>query len=67
MSLSLKEAQTLKKISKFLYEFLPGEAHPYTDQLISFIGVATELNLDKFCYYHATIPSAGHVKLEMVY
>lgn len=48
MSLSLKETQTLAEISEFLYSFLPGQAHPFADQGISFAGVAHELGLGKF-------------------
>jgi len=48
MSLSLKETQTLAGISEFLYSFLPGQAHPFADQRISFAGIAHELGLGKF-------------------
>jgi hypothetical protein len=48
MSLSLKETQTLAEISEFLYSFLPGQAHPFADQRISFSGIARELGLGKF-------------------
>jgi hypothetical protein len=48
MSLPLKETQTLAEISEFLYSFLPGQAHPFADQRISFAGIARELGLGKF-------------------
>ena len=48
MSLTLKETQTLAEISEFLYSLLPGQAHPFADQRISFAGIARELGLGKF-------------------
>lgn len=48
MSLSLKGTQTLAEISEFLYSFLPGQAHSFADQRISFAGVARELGLGNF-------------------
>lgn len=48
MSLSLKETQALAEISKFLYPFLPGRAHPLADTRVSFAGIARDLSLEKF-------------------
>lgn len=48
MGLSLKETEALVRISEFLYSFLPGKAHPFADQRISFAGIARELGLGKF-------------------
>jgi hypothetical protein len=45
---SLKETQTVAHMSQFLYSFLPGQAHPFADQRISFAGVAHELGVGKF-------------------
>jgi hypothetical protein len=45
---SLKETQTAAGISQFLYSFLPGQAHPFADQRISFAGIAHELGIGKF-------------------
>src|ERR1051325_4262830 len=40
MSLSLSESQAINEIAKRLYEFLPGKAHPFADQRISFLAAA---------------------------
>ena len=45
---SLKETQTVADMSQFLYSFLPGQAHPFADQRISFAGIAHELGVGKF-------------------
>jgi len=45
---SLRETQTAADISQLLYSFLPGKAHPYADQRISFAGIAHELGIGKF-------------------
>ena len=45
---SLKETQTTADISQFLYSFLPGQAHPFANQRISFAGIAHELGIGKF-------------------
>jgi hypothetical protein len=45
---SLKETQTVADMSQFLYSFLPGQAHPFADQSISFAGIAHELGVGKF-------------------
>ena len=46
MALTLKQSQALTELANILYPFLPGKAHPYADQNLSFPGVASELNLD---------------------
>ncbi len=46
--LTLAESQAISKLAGFLYDFLPGNAHPYANQNISFAGVAASLNLEKF-------------------
>lgn len=48
MSLSLEEIRTLAEISRLLYSFLPGKAHPFAEQKISFAGIARELGLERF-------------------
>lgn len=45
---SLKETQTTADISQFLYSFLPGQAHPFANQRISFAGIAHEFGIGKF-------------------
>jgi len=48
MALSLKETQTIAEMAGLLYEFLPGQAHPYADQRISFAGVAKDIGVGGF-------------------
>ena len=36
MALSLKQTQTISEVAEFLYTLLPGQAHPFADQSISF-------------------------------
>jgi hypothetical protein len=45
MTLSLKESQALTELADRLYAFLPGKAHPYAHQSLSFQGVAARLGL----------------------
>lgn len=45
--LSLKESQTIDDLAQSLYDFLPGKAHPYADQSVSFQAVASELGLGR--------------------
>lgn len=46
MTSSLLEGKTLDDLALHLYDFLPGQPHPYADQSISFPGVARELGVD---------------------
>ena len=48
MSLSLKQTQTISEVAEFLYTFLPGQAHPFADQSISFAGIAKDIGLGQF-------------------
>jgi hypothetical protein len=48
MNISLSETQAIKQLAQELYSFLPGNAHPYADQNISFAGAAHSLGLGKF-------------------
>jgi hypothetical protein len=48
MSLSLKDTQTIAEIAKLLYPFLPGQAHPFADQSVSFAGVARDISVAQF-------------------
>jgi len=54
---SLKETQTVADISQFLYSFLPGQAHPFADQRISFAGIARELNVGEFWRGGSKLPA----------
>jgi len=48
MSLSLKQTQTIAEVAEFFYTFLPGQAHPFADQSISFAGIAKDIGLGHF-------------------
>jgi len=48
MSISLAETQGVNKISKILYNFLPGSLPPMANQDISFPGVARDVGLANF-------------------
>lgn len=45
MALSLRESEAITKIADLLYDFLPGNPHPFADQSISFAGAAADLGL----------------------
>jgi hypothetical protein len=48
MGLSLTETQTISEMADFLYGFLPGNPHPFANQSISFAGIASDLELERF-------------------
>lgn len=48
MALSLKQTQTISEVAEFLYALLPGQAHPFADQSISFAGIAKDIGLEQF-------------------
>ena len=48
MNLSLIEIQTISEMADFLYPFLPGSPHPYAARPISFAGIASDLDLERF-------------------
>jgi len=48
MALSLTKTKVLNELAEILYHFLPGKAHPFADQNISFEGIARTLNLIQF-------------------
>lgn len=57
MPLSLSETQAVLGIANFLYPFLPGKPHPFTDQRISFAGIAYELGLENFWQGGSKLPA----------
>ncbi len=57
MSLSPKQTQVITKIANLLYNFLPGNPHPFADQNISFRGIAYELGLENFWYGGSKLPA----------
>lgn len=48
MTLSLSQIQALNELAELLYPLLPGKAHPFANQNISFEGVANSLGLNQF-------------------
>lgn len=48
MALTLKETQVIGELAGLLYAFLPGQAHPFADQRISFAGVANDVGVAEF-------------------
>jgi hypothetical protein len=48
MRLTLIQEQTISELGKHLYDFLPGKAHPFASQSISFEGAANAVHLGQF-------------------
>jgi len=61
MSLSLKEGQAIVELAECLYPFLPGKAHPYADQSLSFPGIAARLGLQKHWAAGSKQPAITHL------
>ena len=57
MSLPLPETQAIQQIANYLYSFLPGQAHPFADQTVSFAGIAYELGLKDFWKGGSKLPA----------
>ena len=61
MALSLSKIQILNELAGHLYSFLPGKAHPFADQNISFAGIATSLGLNKFWPGGSKLPAISQL------
>jgi hypothetical protein len=48
LTMSLAQQAALDDLAQHLYDFLPGKAHPYADQSLSFPGVAKALGLERY-------------------
>jgi hypothetical protein len=57
LPLSLQKTKVVAEISSLLYNFLPGQAHPFADQSISFQGIASELGLGHFWPCGSKLPA----------
>ncbi len=57
MRLSLSQEQTINELASLLYDFLPGQPHPYADQSVSFGGIATSLGLGQFWQGGSKLPA----------
>ena len=55
--LSPIQIQAISSISELLYSFLPGKAHPYANQDISFPGAAKSVGLDKYWMGGSKLPA----------
>ena len=61
MSLTLKESQAIGELASHLYSFLPGAAHPYANQAISFAGVARDLRLGGYWVGGSKLPAISQL------
>lgn len=57
MTLSISESQAINAMAKILYPFLPGNAHPFANQSISFAGVANDLRLSPLWTAGSKLPA----------
>lgn len=64
MMLTLSQIQDLNKLADLLYSFLPGKAHPFADQSISFEGIATSLGLGQFWSGGSKLPAITKLLIE---
>lgn len=48
MSLTLSETQAIQSLAAHLYDFLPGNPHPFANRAVSFAGVAESLGLGNY-------------------
>lgn len=61
MGLSLSQTQALNEIAELLYPFLPGKAHPFANQNISFAGIAASLGLSQLWPGGSKLPAISHL------
>jgi hypothetical protein len=59
--LTLKESQAVNELASHLYSFLPGTAHPYANQAISFAGVARDLRLAGYWTGGSKLPAISQL------
>lgn len=61
MALSLSQTQALSVLAEHLYSFLPGKAHPFADQNISFAGIAASLGFNQFWTNGSKLPAISQL------
>jgi len=61
MALSLSQTQALNELAELLYSFLPGKAHPFAPQNISFAGIAASLGLNQFWPGGSKLPAISQL------
>lgn len=64
MALSLWQTQLMSTLAGQLYEFLPGQPHPFADQTISFAGIARDLGLARFWPSGSKLPAIQQLLTE---
>lgn len=57
MKLPFKKMQAINDLANLLYDFLPGNPHPYADPKISFKGIAHDLNLSNYWQNGSKLPA----------
>ncbi|EGD51738.1 hypothetical protein TheetDRAFT_1416 [Thermoanaerobacter ethanolicus JW 200] len=57
MTLSPAQTNALSELAKHLYPFLPGKAHPFANQNISFDGIAVDPGLSQFWKNSSKLPA----------
>jgi len=57
MRLSLAQEQTINELASLLYDYLPGQPHPYANQSSSFGGIATSIGLGHFWQGGSKLPA----------
>ena len=65
MPISLKETQAVSRLAGHLYDYLPGNPHPFADQSVSFAGAATSVGLQSFWQGGSKLPAITKL-LELV-
>ena len=61
MALSLSQTQALNELAELLYPFLPGKAHPFANQNISFAGIAASVSLNQFWSGGSKLPAISQL------
>lgn len=57
MPLSFKQLQAVNEMAKLMYDFLPGNPHPYANQSISFKGISYEQGLGSYWTGGSKLPA----------
>jgi len=61
MSLTLSETQVIQALAAHLYDFLPGNPHPFANRAVSFAGVAESFELGDFWQGGSKKPAIIHL------
>ena len=59
--LSIVQSQAATELAEFLRDFLPGKAHPYADQSISFAGVAHKMGVAQYWIHGSKGPALAQL------